>query len=332
VIEEGSGPRIVSDGRRESFLVGEGGEGRLDAVVARLLGLSRTRVQSLLDEGLVTVDGNEPKKSHRLRAGERVEVVVPAPEPLDVEPEDLPLDIVFEDADLLVVDKAAGMVVHAGPGHASGTLVNALLFAVDDLSGIGGRLRPGIVHRLDKDTSGLMVVAKNDATHQALSEALRRREIKRLYRAVTWGHFAEERFTVDAPIGRDPANRQRMAVVERGRRAVTRARVKARWEAADALEVALGTGRTHQIRVHLAHLGHPVVGDAVYGLGWHRGMSGAARAWARELNDRVTRQFLHAWGLAFRHPGTGEEMRFESPLPEALAAVERWAAGERNRS
>jgi 23S rRNA pseudouridine1911/1915/1917 synthase len=323
---------VTGETQTREFRVEADDEGRLDAVVARRLGLSRTRVQALLETGHVRVDGAQPKKSHRLRAGEHVEVDIPPPEPLGVEPEDLPLQVVFEDHDLLVVDKAAGMVVHPAPGHSTGTLVNALLHHVADLSGIGGRLRPGIVHRLDKDTSGLMVVAKNDETHQALSQALQRREIKRLYRAVTWGHFAEERFTVDAPIGRDPGNRQRMAVREQGRRALTRFRVKARWLAADALEVALGTGRTHQIRVHLAHLGHPVVGDVVYGDRWHRGMSGTARAWARELDERVPRQFLHAWRLAFRHPTTGEELRFESPLPQDLAAVVEWATGENGRT
>ena len=196
---------------------------------------------------------------------------------------------------------------------------------VRDLSGVGGRLRPGIVHRLDRDTSGLLVVAKSDAAHQALSDALKQRRIKRLYRAASWGHLREDALTVDAPIGRDPRHRQRMAVVENGRRAVTHIRVRARWDRADALDVALETGRTHQIRVHLAHVGHPVVGDPVYGVGWERGLGGAGSAWAREFARRVPRQFLHAAELAFPHPLTGEAMHFTAPLPDDLAAAEAWA-------
>jgi 23S rRNA pseudouridine1911/1915/1917 synthase len=239
----------------------------------------------------------------------------------------LPLEIVYEDRHLLVVNKAAGMVVHPAPGHYEGTLVNALLHHVKDLSGIGGALRPGIVHRLDRDTSGLLVVAKDDATHQALSDALRRRKIRRLYRALSWGHLTETPRTVDAPLGRDPRDRKRMTVREDGRRAVTHLRVRAQWETADLVDVALETGRTHQIRVHLAHLGHPVVGDPLYGAGWERGMGGPARAWAQALARRVPRQFLHARRLQFRHPATGEVLTFESPLPEDLAAVVRWAQG-----
>lgn len=306
------------------IVVAEGDEGRLDAYVARQTGLSRTRVQALLAEGHLLVNGNPPRKSHRVAVDERILLTIPPPEPTHVEAENLPLDIVYEDAHLLVVNKAAGMVVHPAPGHRSGTLVNALLYHVKDLSGIGGVLRPGIVHRLDKDTSGLLVVAKEDSTHQTLSEALALREIKRLYQAVTWGHFREDDFVVDQPIGRDPHQRQRMAVVEDGRRAVTRVEVKARWTAANLVEVALGTGRTHQIRVHLSHLGHPVVGDAVYGAEWYRGMGDSVRSWARELQVRVKRQFLHASRLAFVHPATGERLEFEAEFPKDLAAVVAW--------
>jgi 23S rRNA pseudouridine1911/1915/1917 synthase len=316
----------VGSARTIELQVGEGDEGRLDAYVARTTELSRTRVQALLADGHILVDGEAPRKSHRIGVGERVLVSIPAPEPTNVDPEDLPLDIVYEDPHLLVVNKAAGMVVHPAPGNWSGTLVNALLHHVEDLSGIGGKLRPGIVHRLDKDTSGLLVVAKEDSTHQALSEGLQRREIKRLYRAVTWGHLREDDFVVDQPIGRDPLHRQRMAVVENGRPAITRVEVKERWMAADLLEVALGTGRTHQIRVHLSNLGHPVVGDSLYGAEWYRGIGGNARGWARELNVRVKRQVLHACRLAFVHPVTGERMQFESDFPEDLAAVLAWAA------
>jgi 23S rRNA pseudouridine1911/1915/1917 synthase len=252
-------------------------------------------------------------------------VEVPPPREISAEPEDLPLSIVHEDEDLVVVDKAAGMVVHPAPGHPNGTLVNALLHHVSDLSGIGGALRPGIVHRLDKDTSGLLVVAKNDLAHQHLSDALRRRRVKRLYRAAVWGHLPESPVRIDRPLGRDPHDRTRMAVVEDGRRAVTRARVRERWAAAELLDVALQTGRTHQIRVHLLSLGHPVVGDPTYGAGWERGMGGVNRAWARELAGMLQRQFLHAAELAFEHPRTGRRMRFRAPLPDDLQRAASWA-------
>ena len=306
--------------------VGKGGAGtRLDVFVASALGLSRTRVQRLQDEDRIRLDGRPPRKSEVLAEGQRIAVDLPAPAPLDVVAEAIPITIVFQDADLLVVDKPAGLVVHPSAGHATGTLVNALLHHVTDLSGIGGALRPGIVHRLDRDTSGLMVVAKSDAAHQALSDALKRRRVRRIYHAAVWGHLAEATLVVDAPIGRDPSQRKRMAVVADGRRAVTRARVRESWRAAELLEVALETGRTHQIRVHLAHVGHPVVGDALYGAGWERGMGDRNRGWARDLARRVSRQFLHAAELAFDHPRSGERLRFRSPLPPDLAEAAGWA-------
>jgi 23S rRNA pseudouridine1911/1915/1917 synthase len=222
------------------------------------------------------------------------------------------------------------MVVHPGPGHRTGTLVNALLWHVPTLAGVGGRRRPGIVHRLDKDTSGLLVVAKTDAAHRALSEALRARKVRRLYRAALWGHLPDEPTTIEAPIGRDPKDRKRMAVVEDGRAAVTRVRVRARWLRADLVDVALQAGRTHQIRVHAAHIGHPVIGDETYGVGWERGLGGPSRRWVDELARRTPRQFLHAAELAFRHPVDGDQMRFRSELPPDLAEVARWAsAGHR---
>ena len=312
--------------RRTRLEVGAEAEGeRLDVFVAGALELSRTRVHKLLEEGRVLLDGRAPRKSEALSEGQTVEVDVPEPVALAIEPEALPLRIVYEDASLLVVDKAAGMVVHPSAGHTRGTLVNALLHHVRDLAGIGGALRPGIVHRLDKGTSGLLVVAKSDAAHQRLSDALKRRRVRRLYQAATWGHLpADPVLVVDAPIGRDPSDRKRMAVVEGGRRAVTRARVRERWRAAELLDVALETGRTHQIRVHLAHRGHPVVGDPLYGPLWERGM-GRDRAWARELSKRVTRPFLHAAELAFDHPETGARMRFHADLPPDLAEAAAWA-------
>lgn len=298
---------------------------RLDAWLAARLELSRTRIQGLLREGLVRVDGREAKKSDPVEEGQQIEVVVPPPRTMDAEAQDLPLEVVHEDEALLVVNKASGRVVHPAPGHPDGTLVNALLHHVEDLSGIGGVLRPGIVHRLDKDTSGLLVVAKTDRAHRALSRALKRREVRRIYVGAAWGHLDESPLTIDAPVGRDPADRKRMAVVEGGKRALTRVRIRERWPGAELLDIALKTGRTHQIRVHLAHLGHPVVGDPIYGAGWERGMSGPIRAWSLGLARRVPRLFLHARELAFVHPETGERMRFRTPLPPDLAEVARWA-------
>ncbi|HEX7120145.1 MAG TPA: RluA family pseudouridine synthase [Longimicrobiales bacterium] len=299
---------------------------RLDAYIARRLPeLSRSRVAQLLEAGHVRLNGRVPRKSERPAAGDTIEVELPAPEPTGLEPEPIPLDIAYEDADLLVVDKPAGLVVHPAPGHRQGTLVNALLHHVSDLSGVGGRLRPGIVHRLDKDTSGLLIVAKNDAAHRRLSAALKRREIRRLYLTAAWGHLASDAETVDAPIGRSPTDRKRMAVVEGGRPAVTHLRRVERWVAADLLRAELETGRTHQIRVHLAWIGHPVVGDPAYGGGAERGISGPGRAWARQFAKRVPRQFLHAAELRLRHPRTGRELHFTSPLPPELAAAVEWA-------
>jgi 23S rRNA pseudouridine1911/1915/1917 synthase len=321
------GAEPASGERRESLVVRVGEADRLDRFLSERLELSRTRVQALIEGGHVEVDGHAARKSERVEEGGRVTVVVPPPAPVDIPAEDLPLSILFEDDDLLVVDKAAGMVVHPAPGHRTGTMVNALLFHVRDLSGVGGRLRPGIVHRLDRETSGLLVVAKSDRAHLALADALRARRVKRLYRAACWGHLAESPLTVDAPIGRDPRDRKRMAVVGDGRRAITRVRVRERWLRAELVDVALQTGRTHQIRVHMAHVGHPLVGDAVYGAGWERGMGGPDRAWARELARRTPRQFLHAAELAFDHPVTGRPLRFRAPLPPDLEAAAAWARG-----
>jgi len=317
--------RVGGEGRSEVLEVQPGEEDRLDRYVSERLALSRTRVQRLIEKGQVSVDGRPARKSERVEQGARVEVRVPPPAPVEIAAENIPVSIVFQDPHIVVVDKAAGMVVHPAPGHRSGTLVNALLYHVRDLSGVGGRLRPGIVHRLDRDTSGLLVVAKTDEAHLGLSEALRRRKVKRLYRCATWGHLEDTPLTIDAPIGRDPGHRHRMAVREGGKRAITRVRVRERWLRADLLDVALQTGRTHQIRVHLAHLGHPVVGDTLYGAGWERGLGGPDRGWARSLARKAARQFLHAAELAFDHPVTGEPMHFRAPLPEDLAEVVRWA-------
>jgi len=311
--------------RKHALTVEEGEGGRLDRFIAERLDLSRTRVQALLAAGHVTVDGRPPKKSEAAVPGSHIEVMVPAAEAVGILAEEIPLDIVYEDEDLAVVNKPAGMVVHPAPGHRSGTLVNALLHHMPDIEGVGGRLRPGIVHRLDRDTSGLLVVAKSDRAHRALADALRRRRVKRLYVAAAWGHLDESPLAIDAPIGRDRKDRKRMAVVEGGRAAHTRVRVRERWPRADLLDVALKTGRTHQIRVHLAWVGHPVVGDPVYGEGWERGMGGPERQWALELARRTPRQFLHAAQLVFEHPVSGERLHFEAPLPADLSSVAEWA-------
>jgi 23S rRNA pseudouridine1911/1915/1917 synthase len=302
--------------------------GRLDAfLAARLPQLSRSRVAQLLAGGRVLVNGELPRKSYRPAPGDVIEVSVPPAAAAAAVAEDIPLVIVHDDPDLIVIDKPAGLVVHPAPGHPSGTLVNALLHHVRDLSGVGGVLRPGIVHRLDRDTSGLMLVAKNDATHRALSAALKQRRIRRLYLAAAWGHLADDEITVDAPVGRAPRDRKRMAVTPTGRRAVTRLTRLARWRAADLVQAELETGRTHQIRVHLAHLGHPVVGDRTYGANALRGISGPDRGWAARLDRMVARQFLHAAELRFDHPRTGEAVRFRSELPPDLAAAAAWASG-----
>lgn len=312
---------------RHRWTAGSEAAGRLDGYVAATLGLSRSRVAALIGEGRVLVDGRAAKKSEAVAKGRVVEVAVPAPAPSEAEPEDIALDVVFEDRDLVVVNKQAGLVVHPAPGHPRGTLVNALLHRVGDLSGIGGTLRPGIVHRLDRDTSGLMVVAKSDRAHRGLSDALRARRVKRVYLAALWGALGDRNVLVDRPIGRHPRDRTRMAVVAGGRPSRTRLRHLEAWPAASLCEAALDTGRTHQIRVHAAAIGHPVVGDSVYGAGRERGFAGTARRWAGELAARAGRQFLHAHRLGFEHPVTGETMNFSAPLPPDLEAVRVWAVG-----
>ncbi|HEX6308794.1 MAG TPA: RluA family pseudouridine synthase [Longimicrobiales bacterium] len=316
----------VPEARRQRLVAADADHARIDAWLAtHLPDLSRSRAAQLIEQGRVLVNGVPARKSQRVATGDVIDIELPEPVPTAIDPEPIPLDIVFEDADLIVLDKPAGLVVHPAPGHRSGTLVNALLHHVSDLSGIGGVLRPGIVHRLDRDTSGLMIVAKHDIAHRRLSAALKQREVRRIYLAAAWGHLPREKLVVDAPIGRARSDRKRMAVLPDGRAARTRLRRIARWRAADLIQAELETGRTHQIRVHLAHLGHPVVGDRTYGAHAERGMSGPDRRWAAELAQRVPRQFLHAARLRFRHPRTDEELRFDSPLPRDLAQAAEWA-------
>jgi 23S rRNA pseudouridine1911/1915/1917 synthase len=318
--------REAAESSRRLTVEASPAEARLDAyLAARLPELSRSRLVQLIAQGHVRVNGVLAKKSRRPESGDVIVVDVPPAEPSELVPEAIPLNILHEDADLLVIDKAAGLVVHPAPGHEAGTLVNALLHHVPDLAGIGGVRRPGIVHRLDKDTSGLLIVAKNERAHARLSAALKRREIRRTYLVAAWGHVREAKVEVNAPIGRSPTHRQRMAIVPAGRPARTRFERLERWRAADVLRAELETGRTHQIRVHLSSIGHPVVGDAVYAAGAERGVSGPDRRWAAELARRAGRQFLHAAALRFEHPRTGEIMSFESPLPEPLASAAAWA-------
>lgn len=301
-------------------------ETRLDRyLAAHFADLTRSRIVQLIEQGHVRVNGVAARKSTRPTPGAAIDIDVPAPEPSEVVAEPIPLTIVYQDRDLAVIDKPAGLVVHPAPGHWSGTLVHALLHHLDDLSGIGGVMRPGIVHRLDKDTSGLLLIAKHDRVHRALSAALKQRSIHRAYLAAAWGHLKQDALTVESPVARARRDRKRMVVTAGGRRAVTRFRRLERWPAADLLRAELETGRTHQIRVHLESIGHPVVGDPVYGRGGARSVSGHTRPWALELERRVPRQFLHAAELALTHPRTGDLMRFESRLPPDLAAVADWA-------
>ena len=275
---------------------------RVDAwLAARAEGLTRSAAQRLLEEGRVTWNGKALAKNHRLTGAETLTVSLPDPEPLDAVPQDIPLDVVFEDADVIVVNKPKGLVVHPAPGHPDGTLVNALLHHCGgSLSGVGGALRPGIVHRIDRDTSGLIIAAKNDFAHQALAAQLQDHSLARTYECIAVGGFREDRGTVDAPIGRHPADRKKMAVVPTGRPAVTHWEVLERFPGFTHLRCRLETGRTHQIRVHLSSIGHPILGDEVYG----RAVPG------------LQGQCLHAVGLRFVHPRTGEVMELSCPLPE----------------
>ena len=276
---------------------------RLDSfLAAQLEDLTRSAAQRLIETGQVTVDGRTVPKSCKLAGTELVTAAIPEPEPVNAVPQDIPLDVVYEDGDVIVVNKPAGLVVHPAPGHPDGTLVNALLYHCgSSLSGIGGALRPGIVHRIDRDTSGLMIAAKNDFAHQALAAQLQDHSLARTYEAVAVGGFREDRGTVDAPIGRCVSDRKKMAVTDRGGRpAVTHWETLERFFGYTHIRCRLETGRTHQIRVHMAYIGHPILGDTVYG--------------AKKPVSGLTGQCLHAAGLRFVHPRTGEAVELQCPL------------------
>jgi len=282
---------------------------RLDAFLASSLdGLTRSQATRLIESGEVAVNGRAVSKSYKLAGGEDIAVTLPEPEPVEAVPQDIPLDVVYEDADVIVVNKPSGMVVHPAPGHPDGTLVNALLYhCAGTLSGVGGALRPGIVHRIDRDTSGLIIAAKNDAAHQYLSAQLADHTLARTYECIVAGALREDRGTVDAPIARHPTDRKRMAVVAGGREAVTHWEVIARYPGYTHVRCRLETGRTHQIRVHMAYIGHPILGDTVYG--------------AKKEVPGLTGQCLHAVGLRFLHPRTHEVVELSCPLPDEFTRM-----------
>ena len=294
---------------------------RLDSFIARSVGaLTRSAVQKLIDDGQVTVDGSPQKPSLKLKGGERIAVVIPAPAPSEATAEDIPLEILYEDSDIVVINKPAGMVVHPGAGTSGGTLVNALLGHCGDLSGIGGTVRPGIVHRIDKETSGVLVVAKNDHAHHSLSGQFSAHSIKRVYLALVYGSPKGDKGKIESLIGRHPVDRKRMSSkARRGKHAVTHWQVIERFAGMTLVRLRLETGRTHQIRVHLSEAGYPLVGDKVYG-GSGR-LSSVTDPQLKGLIKELDRQALHAKTLGIIHPATGEYMEFNTDLPVDMARI-----------
>lgn len=280
---------------------------RLDVFLSEKLDKTRSAVKKLVDDGEITVNGNKVKAGRTLKIGEEVSVNIPDPVKLDLEAENIPLDIIYQDKDIAIINKPQGMTVHAGNGTHGSTLVNALLYHLDSLSGINGVIRPGIVHRIDKDTSGLLVVAKNVAAHLSLSEQIKNKTCHRIYLALLEGTVKQNDGVIDTFIGRSDKNRTMMAVKDSGRRAVTHFKVLKRYKEFTFAEFKLETGRTHQIRVHCKYIGHPIVGDPVYGY--------------EKQKFKLNGQLLHAWKLELTHPSTGERMSFEAPLPDYFQAV-----------
>lgn len=291
-----------------TLTAGTAGQRADQFLAAALDGLTRSAAQKLLEEGRVLRGGKALKKNDRLQPGDVLTLCIPDPSPVEILPQEIPLDVVYEDGDVIVVNKPVGLVVHPAPGHPDGTLVNALLYHCgQSLSGINGQLRPGIVHRIDRDTSGLIIAAKNDTAHLALSAQLKDHSLSRTYECLVTGSMMQDSGTVDAPIGRSSADRKKMAVVPTGRRAVTHWEVVARYPGVTHLRCRLETGRTHQIRVHMAYIGHPILGDTVYG--------------AKKPVPGLTGQCLHATGLRFVHPRTGEPVELHCPLPPEFTAM-----------
>lgn len=280
---------------------------RLDVYLSEKLDKTRSAIKKLVEDKNVTVNGKVEKAGKTLKEGDEITVILPDPVKLDLEAENIPLDIIYQDKDFAIINKPQGMTVHAGNGTHGSTLVNALLYHLDSLSGINGVIRPGIVHRIDKDTSGLLVVAKNDAAHLSLSEQIKNKTCRRIYRALVEGVVKQNEGTIDTFIGRSDKNRTMMAVKPEGRRAITHYKVLKRYKDFTYMEFSLETGRTHQIRVHTKYIGHPIVGDPVYGF--------------KNQKFKLNGQLLHAYKLELTHPSTGERMTFEAPLPDYFQAV-----------
>ncbi len=310
---------LLERGKRFSIIITEGSEGRrLDQFLsAANLNLSRSQAKNLIEKHLILLNQKPAKRSVRVKAGDTVSGSLPEPEPLPLQAEPIPLTILYEDSSLIVVDKPPGMVVHPAYGNPSGTLVNALLYHCKDLAGINGVLRPGIVHRLDKDTSGVMVVAKGDGAFHDLTKQFKNRTVKKVYSAIVYGRMSGDEGLIDSAVGRHPTQRKRMSTrTKRGREAITRWKKLDEFDGATFLEIFPQTGRTHQIRVHLSSVGHPVLGDPLYG---RKARPGAIRdPELKECAKRMNRQALHARQLEFTHPRTGERVRFVSPIPQDM--------------
>lgn len=294
---------------REEVLISEVNNKRLDTYIStKLDDLTRSMVQKLIRDGKISVNGNLEKESYKVKVDDKIVIQIDAPKETTIKPQDIPLDVVYEDNDIIVINKPKGMVVHPGVGNPDNTLVNAVLaHCKGSLSGIGGEIRPGVVHRIDKDTSGLIIVAKNDEAHKNLSEEIKNHEVTKIYTCLVRGNISEDDATIDMPIGRDKNDRKKMAVTEDGKKAITHFRVLKRYGNYTLLRVKIDTGRTHQIRVHMAKIGHPIIGDEVYSNG------------KNEFN--VHGQMLHSTYLKFKHPVTGKELELEAPLPQYFQDV-----------